>query len=236
MTSIAGRVAGMIVIGVSMCAAGGSHPPSVPVPADSQLSSRIALSAGMGVEYVSAPDVVDYVNLLSAQYGATIRVPEFKAGVGFFGALDYPLSADWVLKGEYVYLLTSYNPNIPYATSEFTLNIHMPTLIVQYVLWDERLYNVKAGAGLGYHIASLVMKYDGTLDEKLSGTGPGAVLEMEANTALGDHLFAYLGGDARFEFIGKLKSGSSLTQTSALPTPTVSGFSIGARLGLSYYF
>jgi hypothetical protein len=209
----------------------------IPAPADSQLSSRVALSGGMGVEYISVPDVVDFVNGAAAAAGASAmqRVPEFKSAVQFFGALLYPLSMDWVLKGEYVYLLVSYNPSIPGRSSVFNLVVHMPSLIMQYVLWDERLYNIKAGGGFGYHFASLTEKYL-TVDDILTGKGLGVVADLEANTAFGDHFFGYLGGDLRWEFIGKLKNNASSAQNSPVPLPTVNAFSIGARLGFSYYF
>ncbi|MEK9135810.1 MAG: hypothetical protein AAB393_01700 [Bacteroidota bacterium] len=205
---------------------------------DSQLSTRIAISGGMGVEYISAPDIVDFVNAAAATAGATQRLSEFKSAVQFFGALAYPLSIDWVLKGEYVYLLGSYNPDIPFRSTEFTLTVHMPSIILQYVLWDERLYNVKVGGGLGYHVASLSTKYL-TVDDQLTGKGLGVVTDLEANTAFGDHVFAYLGVDIRWEFIGKLEnnaSGSQASQYAVVTLPTGNAFGIGARLGFSYYF
>jgi hypothetical protein len=207
-------------------------------PADSQLSSRIALSGGMGVEYVSAAEIVDYVNARAVAAGATQRVSVFKAGVGFFGSLAYPVSMDLVLKAEYVYFLGSYNPEIPYVPSEFTLTAHMPSIILQYVLWDKQFYNIKVGGGLGYHFISLSEKYF-TVDDELTGKGLGALIDLEANTAFGDHLFAYLGGNLRFEFIGKLKNNALASQTSqygVVALPTANMFSIGARLGFSYYF
>jgi len=224
-----------VFVSARPCAARGPLPLSAPVPSDSQLSSRWAISGGMGVEYLSLPDVVDFVNGVSAQFGAVTRVPDFRAGVEFFGTLAYPLSEDWVLKGEYVFLLASYNPNIPYGPSDFTLAIHIPTLILQYVLWDERLYDVKVGCGLGYHAASLSTKYS-LVDDRLTGNGPGVVFDAEGNNALGDHLFVYVGGEARFEFIGRLKSSGSAARPGLLALPTGNGFGIGARLGLSYYF
>lgn len=203
--------------------------------ADSQLSSRTAISAGMGVEYFSAPDVVDFINALVAPYAGQ-RVPQFRPAVQFFGALVYPLSIDWVVKAEYLYMLASYTPEVTGVSSDFTLTIHMPSVIFQYVLWDERLYNIKAGAGLGYHFAALSDKFL-TIDDRLTGKGLGIVADLEGNTAFGDHLFAYLGGDIRWEFIGTMKSRSSGSQTSQLiPLPTGNSFGIGARLGLSYYF
>lgn len=207
------------------------------VVADSQLSSRMAISAGMGVDYFSAPDVVDYINSLLAQSPVRVqRIPEFKSAVQFFGALVYPLSPDWVLKAEYLYLLASYNPGIPGFSTDFTLTAQMPSLILQYVLWDERLYSIKAGAGLGYHFATLTEKFL-IVDDRLAGKGLGVVADIEANTAFGDHLFAYLGGDMRWEAIGTMKSTLSGSQTSRpISLPTGNAFGIGARLGLSYYF
>ena len=207
-------------------------------PAEARLSSRVALSGGMGVEYVSMPDVVNHENATAAALRGMQRLPEFKSAVQFFGALAYPLSSDWVLKAEYVYLLGSYNPEIPYVPSEFTLTAHMPSIILQYVLWDEQLYNIKVGGGFGYHFISLSEKYF-TVDDELTGKGLGAVIDLEANTAFGDHLFAYLGGDLRFEFIGKLKNAASVSRTSqygVVPLPTGNAFNIGARLGFSYFF
>lgn len=201
---------------------------------DSQLSSRVAISAGMGVEYLSAPDVVDFINALVAPYSLQ-RVPEFKSAVQFFGAVAYPLSPDWVLKAEYLYMLASYNPEVG-VSSDFTLTIHMPSVIFQYVLWDEGLYDLKAGAGVGYHFATLADRFL-TIDDRLTGRGLGVVADLEGNTAFGDHLFAYLGGDLRWEFIGAMKSSYSGSQTSGvIAVPTATAFGIGARLGLSYYF
>jgi len=202
----------------------------VSVPGDSQLSSRVAISGGMGVEYLSAPNVVDYINVLIASYTRQ-RVPEFKSSVQFFGALAYPISNDWVLKAEYVYLLGSYNPDTPNRASEFSLTMNMPSVILQYVLWDEGLYNIKAGIGIGYHFATLTTKYL-TVDDQLSGKGIGTLAELEANTAFGEHLFAYLGADLRWELIGIMRG----LQPGGLPRPNMHAFGVGARLGFSYYF
>lgn len=187
------------------------------------LSSRVAASVGMGVEYVSAPDIVDYVRYITGQ-----AVPEFKAGVQFFGAVSYPVSPDWVVKAEYVYFLASYDLGVP---SDFTLTAHMPSVIFQYVLWDDQLYNVKIGGGLGYRRINFKASYQ-SFGDNLSGNGIGAVIDAEAATAFGDHLFAYLGCDARSEFVGSLKGSS----TPLVTLPTYHALSVGARLGLSYYF
>ena len=231
--SIFRRVFVLFVVGIPGLAAAGLSGQQVQA-ADSQLSSRVAISAGMGVEYLSVPDVVDFINALVAPY-AVQRIPQFKSAVQFFGAVAYPLSQDWVLKAEYLYMLASYSPEVG-VSSDFTLTAHMPSVIVQYVLWDEGLYDLKAGAGVGYHVATLADRFL-TINDKLTGSGLGVVADLEGNTAFGDHLFAYLGGDVRWEFIGTMKNSSSGSQTSGvIAVPTGNGFGIGARLGLSYYF
>jgi hypothetical protein len=64
------------------------------------LSSRLAVSGGMGVEYMNAIDIVDYVNAQAANAGASDRVEEFKSGVVFFGGVSMPLDTDFVIKAE----------------------------------------------------------------------------------------------------------------------------------------
>ena len=109
----------------------------------------------------------------------------------------------------------------------------MPYLIVQYVLVYHETYNVKAGFGLGYHFGSYVERYY-TVDATYSGSGLGAKLDIEANTAFGENLFAYLGGDLRWEFIGELTN--SQGPRGSVDLPTLHFFSIGAKLGFTYYF
>jgi hypothetical protein len=221
-----------------LCASSGFAQSVEAGSAQQRLSSRFAIAAGMGVEYVSATDIADYINGLTASVGVTQRVSSFKAGVGFFGAALMPLSEEFVLKGEYVYFIGSYNVATGYGPAEFTVTSNMPSLILQYVLWDETLYNLKAGVGLGYHFTTLTQKFL-TLDGTLDGKGVGSVLELEANTAFGDHLFAYLGADVRFEFVGSLTNdmnSSSSTGSRGLAQPTGKSIILGGRLGLSYIF
>jgi hypothetical protein len=200
-----------------------------------RLSSRFAIAAGMGVEYLGATDVTDYINGLVASVGGAQRVSSFKAGVGFFGAVLVPITNDFVVKGEYVYFVGSYNSSVSFGQAEFTLTSHWPSVILQYVLWDQSLYNLKAGAGIGYHFTTLTQKFIND-NADLKGKGLGTVLEIEANTAFGDHLFAYLGADLRFEFVGTLDRSYGSSTTGAGGPPTGNAVSAGGRLGLSFIF
>ena len=200
-----------------------------------QTSPRLGISGGLGVGYVSATDVVDLVN---ASGGQTGRVSEFKAGAEFFGLVAIPLTGDWGLKLEYAYLICSYNPAVASsAAADFALAVHLPTVIGQYTLVDGGTYNVKAGAGMGYHFGSLTEKFL-NLEDRYTAQGLGTVLDLEANTAFGTNFYGYLGANLRWDFVGKLtnEAGRSARLVSMSSDPTLEFFSIGARLGFTFYF
>ena len=190
---------------------------------------RIGVAIGMGVNYVNAQDVVDHIR---GRVGLGQDVPEFKSAVDFFGAMSFPLSHEWILKFEYAYLLGTYNVAGFFGPTEFSFSAHMPTIIGQYVLAEEGSYNIKAGAGIGYHFGVLTESM-GTFEDKLTGRGLGSLVELEANTAFSDDFYGYIGANLRWEFIGDLTS--STRTGSAGSVPTLHFFGIGARFGFAYY-
>ena len=182
-------------------------------------------------------DAVDVVNVVNAASATSERVAQFKSAVEFFGAASMQVSPEWIVTIDFGHLLTSYNVITVLGTTEFTLTADMPSIMLHYVLADEGVYNVRVGAGTGYHFGTLSESY-GTQDLQYTGKGMGMVADIEANTAFGEHLFAYLGANARWEFIGELTNGAGKAPIYAAgPTPpTLHLFGIGARLGFSYYF
>ena len=195
---------------------------------------RVGIAAGMGVNYHNAQDIVNRINSFNI---ISQRAPEFKSGVEFFGLVSVPLSVDWVLKAEYVYLLASYNQATQggFGTAEFSYVVHMPTLIGQYVLYAAGTYNFKVGLGLGYHFGKYKERIV-QLDAEYTAKGLGSVVELEGNTALGESLYAHLGTQARWEFVGDLKNASGNSPTGSTTATTLHFFSVGARLGMTYYF
>jgi hypothetical protein len=195
---------------------------------------RPGVAAGMGVEYLAPRDIVDMIN---GAFRPTDRLPEFHAGVNFFGAGFLPLSADWMLKLEYAYVLNTYNISGIFGPGDFTLNAQLPTLVIHYMLADEGLYNLSAGIGAGYHFGTLTTNY-GTLVDSYTANGPGLLFEIQGNTATGENLFVHLGVQARWEGIGELKNAAGKSPgINAKGSPaTLSWFGVGARLGMSYYF
>lgn len=204
-----------------------------PSPGDSVIASepRAGVTGAMGVSYISARDIVDLVN---ATPGTTTRQEEFASVVEFIGAASVPLSGRWALKADYAYLLGSYTVPGLFGQTEYSYTAHLPSLLVQYIIVEEGVYNIKAGLGPGYYLGVLTQRVGGS-EARYTGSGPGFLLDLEANTALGEDLFAYLGAVVRWSGIGALRSASGSTPQYSSDT-TLEFFGIGARLGLSYYF
>ncbi len=196
--------------------------------------SRIGVSAGLGVSYIHPGDVIDIVN---STPGAEERAPQFKAGAEFFGIVNIPIDPLWSVKLEYSYMIVSYNIQTFLNPAEYTLTYHLPSVILQYLLLDAGVYNVRVGAGAGYHVGVLERKFYSE-DDQYTGTGIGTVADLEANTAFGDHLYAYLGANLRWEFVGDMKNGAGLAPGVAASgdRPTLHLLGVGARLGFTYYF
>lgn len=196
-------------------------------------NTRIGIAVGMGVNYHNAQDIVDRLN------GSGIinrRVDNFKSAVEFFGAVSVPVNSDWAAKLEYVYWFSSYSlplpAGFPIGSAEFSYLLHMPTLVGQYILYQARNYDFKVGLGFGFHFASYEEKF---FNAKFTANGIGSLLELEGNTALGEDLFAHLGAQLRWEFVGELRDGAGRKPLATAST-TLHLFSVGARLGMAYFF
>jgi hypothetical protein len=185
----------------------------------------------MGVSYVHAGDLADYVTALTRT-----RAADFTAAVEFFGTVGVPVSERWNLALEYSYLLGSFSgPGT--EGGDFTFSVHMPTLIARYTLVEEERYNLRVGAGAGYHVGAFAVRYL-TIHDTFTAGGPGFKIDCEANTGLGDNLFARLGVDARWDGIGELNAagGEPLQAPVGGSVPTLHFFSVGAKLGATWYF
>jgi len=197
-------------------------------------STAPIVTAGLGVLYFNPQDVVNTINGSGLTAG---HAEDFNSYAEFFGCAAFPLSRAWVLVADYAYILGSYNLPGIFGLGEFTCTIHAPSVLLLYALWQEPLFAIRGGVGAGYHFGALHARV-GTLDDTYRGKGPGFLLNLDGNTALGDRLSAYLGLFARWEAIGELtdEAGSSLEGPQGLPPPTLNGFGVGAKLGVSYMF
>ncbi len=193
---------------------------------------RFAISAGMGVNYISPGDVVDMIN---GAFKPAQRVDQFHAGADFFGSFRMRLSDEWTVTAEYAYMLNSYNIESGYGPGDFTMTVHMPTLLAHYLFVNEPFYDLGVGAGIGYHFGTLAIKY-GTIDEPYTGSGPGIVVALTGNSALGERVFVHLAGNLRWEFIGDVRNAAGKSPgVNAEGAPvTMESFSAGVRIGMTF--
>ncbi|MFQ5797834.1 MAG: hypothetical protein ACE5H0_03960 [Bacteroidota bacterium] len=210
-------------------------PDSADPPQRNAVSHYFGVGGGMGVSTVSAGDVVDYINTLATP---TERIDEFGTAVEFFISPEFQLNASWGLKAEYSYLLKSYIIPAEGATGtyDFTYDVHMPTLVLQYLIIREG-YLFKFGAGVGYHFGSFSVGFPPS-EIVSAAQGFGGKLEAAGHTSLGGNLYGIIAGDIRLDFVGDLesKNGQKLGSVVSQDNVSLHFFSLGIKFGLSYYF
>jgi len=195
--------------------------------------SSAAFSAGMGVSYINAPNVVDYLNKYASQAD---RVADFTPAVEFFIAPELSLNSTLVLRLEYAYLLKSYSLNGLGGVYSFDYSIHMPTAVLDYLLKGEGFY-VKVGGGMGYHFGKFSYLFPNSNSEaQFTGSGIGIKLELIGNTAFSESLYGLIGGDLRLDYIGALKDNSGNGPSQATGNVRLRFASAGIKFGLVYYF
>jgi hypothetical protein len=191
------------------------------------------VSGGMGVSYIDAPNVVDYLNRFA---GTDERVSDFASAVEFFAAPETWLSSDVILRLEYAYLLKSYSLGSSNGVYRFDYSVHMPTVVLNYLLEGDGFY-VKVGGGIGYHFGKFSYLFPNSSTEaRFTGNGIGVKLELMGNTAFGESLYGLIGGDLRLDFIGALTDSDGKGPVGTVDPVRLRFASAGIKFGLVYYF
>jgi hypothetical protein len=218
----------LLLLALAVCYA------SLPLHAGGLTPRRAGFSAGLGVNYFSQRDVTD---MLNGGYHPAKKLSDFHVAVDFSGAFVLPVSSHWGLRFEYAYLLNTVNAEGMYlGTTEFTTTVHMPSVLVEYAFLDSGAYNLSVGIGGGYNFGRLHITY-ANLENTYSASGPGAVILLAGNTAVGEDLFVHLAGTVRVGMLGELRNvnGVSPGPGSDGSPAKLSTFALGARIGLTYY-
>jgi len=186
------------------------------------------ISGGLGVSLLNAGDVVDFVSNGTNQ-------SHFAAVAEFFGALEVQIAENWGIKGEYSYLLNSYNIPQGGIVLPYSYHVQMPSVLLEYVLKGNG-YFFKFGGGGGYHFAQFEQDYPTTSTYRARGVG--LKIEGEGNTAFDEHLYGYIGADARDDILGDLKDdpGTILVNKSLNKDVKMNFISVGLKFGLTYFF
>lgn len=197
------------------------------------LLAQLDLSAGMGINVSSKSSLKDYINVSFAYPGNEIQ--SFETEAEFFGEADYQVNEKYDVGLEYAVSIFSYNNSLGLGVYEFSLVHHKPSLLGYYVIKGQG-YKFKFGGGVGPRIAISTEKLPNTtLGTDYSAVGWGMVLKTYGMTALGDHLFAYIGGDLRLDMPGVPEgNGIKLHDNSINEDVNLNSISAGLKLGIVY--
>lgn len=184
----------------------------------------------------TAPSLVDFIRS-DIPFANNDSVKSFGVGLEFFGALEYDISKNYSLKLDYSYFIKSHSYKYSYFTYDYFYSIHQPYLIGSYVIRGST-YKFKFGIGAGYHTAQLKKDIGAGSDLVYNAYGLGYRGEIVFMAQLSNKLGSYISGFINGSSIGTLKDNDEKPLKNSLTGEEVnlSGFGIGLRLGLSFYF
>jgi len=205
---------------------------------DTTSSSRFfGVTLGMGVGEQSAPSLVNYVNAVS-QPRIDQRLDEFTSVVVFSVNPELQVADEWSVGLEYSLLLKSYSidDRSGLLRTDISYQVHMPTLLVQYLVFGEG-YRLKAGGGIGYHVARFTQSFPtyGT-EETFHTEGLGVKIGAVGNTRFDETFYGSIGVDLRWDFLGALKraDGSEVVDKPTGMVPTMNFFTISVTFGVMF--
>jgi hypothetical protein len=211
--------------------------PAVQSGADRGNSRFVDFTVGMGIDLHSATSLVSYINLMG-QPRADEKLYDFSSAVEFYAVPEMQISEAWSLGLEYALLLKSYaiDDRSGYFRSEFSYQIHMPTLLMHRLLLGDG-YKVKLGGGIGYHFADFTQNFP-TVGSEETVTARGLALKLDAvgNTKFDDTFYGSIGIDLRWDFEGTLKrgTGSVPASSTSVALPSMNFFSAGLKFGVTF--
>jgi hypothetical protein len=193
-----------------------------------------SFSFGMGVSYSDNPSLREYIEGDVPNY-STFSVDErlsaFSTGISFFGGAEFQLNRRYSVKGEYSYLIKSFN--VPNAFYQYSYNNHQPMIIGYYLIPDDYSF-IKFGIGAGYIITSF-RRTLGSLSTDYSANGFALKGEGIINMQISGNLAGYIGAEIFKTFMSDLKNGDEFLLNINGSKVNTSSFGVGARLGIEFY-
>lgn len=195
------------------------------------------ITVGMGIDLHSATSIVDYINLV-AQPRSDQKLSEFSSAVEFFVVPELQFSDSWSAGLEYSLLIKSYSidDRSGFSRSEFSYQVHMPTMLLHRVVFGEG-YRVKMGGGIGYHLAEFTQRFPSIGSEvELVARGIAFKVDIVGNTQFDETMYGSIGLDLRWDFAGALeRSGSQPGDANTSVTyPKMNFFSVGLKFGVTF--
>ena len=200
-------------------------------------SRFLDFTVGLGIGAHSAPSIANYINLVS-QPAADQRVDQFSSAVEFYAVPELQVSRQWSAGLEYSMLIKSYsiNDRSGYSRSDMSYQVHMPSLLVHYLVFGEG-FRLKLGGGVGYHFIAFDESFptNGS-GETLRSAGPGFKLDAVGNTKFDEVFYGSIGVDLRWDFLGTLKRSGTASPVSGViaDLPRMSFFNAGVKFGVTF--
>jgi len=190
----------------------------------------------MGINYCNNNSLIDFIELQLPNYNTVPqneRFSKFSTGLEFFGGVEYQLTKNLSIKGDYSYFIKSINiPRFP--NYDYSYINHQPYTILNYIIPKEYFF-LKIGGGVGYLFSNLTKKEFGN-QQDYSSSGIGLKLEGIFNAQISKNVASYLSGFITQSFQSDLKDGSDVVLKSLDNSiVNLSSFGFGLRLGLEVF-
>lgn len=200
------------------------------------ISAQVDVSAGMGVGFINSPSFTDYINYYFAP--ADDGLPSFGTALELFAEADFDVDENYQIGVEYGHQIFSYNVNSYKAGYYDVSYIHFKPSVVGYYLIKGYGYKFKFGGGIGPRFVSMEEQLGNSISkDEYSATGVGFLLKVMGHTLLSDKLYAVIAGDIRYDMPGELADGDRKIRNISLnENVNVNSFSIGLKIGISYFF
>ncbi|GJQ20472.1 MAG: hypothetical protein HBSIN02_08270 [Bacteroidia bacterium] len=188
------------------------------------------ISASMGIDVLSAPAIADYLTVIA---GSAERVDEFTSAVEFAVAPEIRVAREWSAGLEYAYLIKSYSLQSSGGSSNVFLGVHLPTLLVQYVIRGERT-RIRVGGGVGPVFGTMEEQlYGSTSGRTFRARGTGLKLEAAGASKFDDHFFALISVDMRWIAGGTFNDGTAEARFAGT-TADLDLFTLGLKFGVGF--
>ena len=199
-------------------------------------SDYISFSFGMGINYCNNNSLIDFIELQIPDYNTVPqneRFSQFSTGLEFFGGVEYQISRNFSIKGDYSYFIKSINIS-RFQNYDYSYINHQPYIILNYLIPQEYFF-LKIGGGVGYLFSNLSVK-EFSYQQDYSSTGIGLKLEGIFNAQISKNVASYLSGFITQSFQSDLKDGNNVVLKSRdNNTVNLSSFGLGLRLGLEVF-
>lgn len=194
------------------------------------------LRASMGIDFISTPSLVDYINQSNFASDGS-ELPAFNTAVNFSGEYGKIISENFQLSAELAYLLYSYNTSNINGRYDISYDLIMPSLLAFYVVSGNG-YSFKFGGGAGIRFLSVDETLPASIrSDNYTSTGFGAILRAEGNTLLGGKFYANVITDIRYDINGEPNGDNGYLRNNVLnENVNFNSLSVGIKLGVSYYF